>query len=309
MKILISGLGGDVAQSVAKVLKNEFKDVIIYGLDIATKNAASLYCDHFYLCPRATDKNYINFISTLLQDLEIDFFIPCTEFELKVLTDFIDKPEFKGRIICCSPSILNLCLDKLSTYEFLQSNGLTVPWFTTELENINSFPCIYKKRSSSGSKDIIKINSSLEAKLITQLNPEGLFQEYLSESDQELTCAVFRWGDEHFECLQLLRELKGGATSWAKKVFHDEVYDFCRKVAVLLNLNGSLNIQLRLDVDRPMILEINPRFSSTVHMRHLLGFKDLCWTLSKHMGEEINLHDISISENEIVSVFDAKVLK
>jgi carbamoyl-phosphate synthase large subunit len=36
-----------------------------------------------------------------------------------------------------------------------------------------------------------------------------------------------------------------------------------------------------------VIFEINPRFSSTVMFRHLLGFKDLIWSINEIAGKAI----------------------
>ena len=46
-----------------------------------------------------------------------------------------------------------------------------------------------------------------------------------------------------------------------------------------IDLNGSINIQLRKSMNRIAIFEINPRFSSTVFMRSLVDFNDLLWSL------------------------------
>ena len=39
----------------------------------------------------------------------------------------------------------------------------------------------------------------------------------------------------------------------------------------------------------PMIFEINPRFSSTVYMRHKLGFTDVIWSLKEFYDEPVKL--------------------
>ena len=309
MKILISGLGGDIAQSIVNILRDQYRDIFIYGIDISSRNASRLYCDEFHLCPKANDSKYVEFVKDLMENSQIDFFIPCTEVELRAMSNFLETPQFKGRVVCCGAHVLNMCLDKLTTYTFLKSNAVQTPWFTLKVKEIVNYPCIYKKRSSSGAKDIFKVKSADEAEILVKLHSEGLFQEYLVESDQEITCAIFRWGDEHFQCIQLLRELKDGSTSWAKKVENEDVYKFCQKIAKLLNFNGSINIQLRLQNGLPMILEINPRFSSTVYMRHLLGFKDLVWTIEKYAGRDLNLQSVMISEKEIVKTFNAVILK
>ena len=59
------------------------------------------------------------------------------------------------------------------------------------------------------------------------------------------------------------------------------------KLAEKLNLIGSINIQLRIRGDEPVIFEINPRFSSTVLFRYLFGFKDLEWSIQDLLDHEI----------------------
>ena len=56
----------------------------------------------------------------------------------------------------------------------------------------------------------------------------------------------------------------------------------------LLNLEGCINIQLKIHKEMPIVFEINPRFSSTILFGHLLGFKDLEWSLQEFLGEEIS---------------------
>ena len=50
-------------------------------------------------------------------------------------------------------------------------------------------------------------------------------------------------------------------------------------MAEKLDLNGSINVQLRLRDNVPLVFEINPRFSSTVLFRHLFGYKDVLWAI------------------------------
>ena len=66
----------------------------------------------------------------------------------------------------------------------------------------------------------------------------------------------------------------------------------CLQIANEWNLKGSINIQLRLIDNKPIIFEINPRFSSTVYMRHKLGFKDLIWSLADFYNEKIYFENL-----------------
>ena len=59
------------------------------------------------------------------------------------------------------------------------------------------------------------------------------------------------------------------------------------KLAEKLHLIGSINVQLRMRENDPVVFEINPRFSSTVLFRHLFGFKDLEWSIQDIIDYEI----------------------
>ena len=81
----------------------------------------------------------------------------------------------------------------------------------------------------------------------------------------------------------------------------------CESVAAGMNLYGSINIQLRITDKGPRIFEINPRFSSTVLMRHRIGFCDLLWAIDEAQGLEVDFPCIEVNQC-MVRVQDAKKL-
>ena len=58
-----------------------------------------------------------------------------------------------------------------------------------------------------------------------------------------------------------------------------------------INLDGSINVQLRLTKKGPVVFEINPRFSSTVLFRHMFGFKDLEWSIQDKLNIELEPYE------------------
>ena len=53
-----------------------------------------------------------------------------------------------------------------------------------------------------------------------------------------------------------------------------------------------MNIQFQLADEGPRVFEINPRFSSTVLMRHCIGFSDVLWTLEEAEGKSVVFPEI-----------------
>jgi len=69
--------------------------------------------------------------------------------------------------------------------------------------------------------------------------------------------------------------------------YHD-IADYCARVACSLEAYGAINIQLRLEQGKPVIFEINPRFSSSTGMRLLFGINEPeCLIRSEVLGTEV----------------------
>jgi hypothetical protein len=73
--------------------------------------------------------------------------------------------------------------------------------------------------------------------------------------------------------------------SWFAELDQPEaVLDYCRQIARVVNAQGSINIQLRISHTGPLLLEINPRFSSLSAARAACGFNDVEWSLLQTLG-------------------------
>ena len=144
-----------------------------------------------------------------------------------------------------------------------------------------------------------------EAIFLMKKFTNSIFQELLEPEDKEVTCAVYRKKDGQVAVLQLLRKLTGGLTGWGKVIDDHETEEMCKSIATGLDLRGSMNIQLRITDSGPRVFEINPRFSSTVLMRHRFGFSDLLWAIDEAEGKRIEFPNIKIGQC-MVRVQDAK---
>jgi carbamoyl-phosphate synthase large subunit len=294
--VLITGIGGDIAQSIATILAESRPEFKLIGTDISTRHAGYLLVDEVFIMPIATSEMYLDSIRTLINEQSVDIVIPTNEQELSVFGPLIYELG-EGRSITAGVKVLNIGLDKLKTNKFIVSLGVPVPWTVSVEENKPlKFPCIFKAQSGSGSKNIFKVNNQDEVSFLVEKYPHSIFQELLEPEDQEVTCAVYRAKDGRVAVLQLLRQLTEGTTSWAKVIDNKEVLKMCRKIAKEMELQGSMNIQLILTDSGPRIFEINPRFSSTVLMRHKLGFCDLLWSLDEVRGLSVDFPSIGVNQ-------------
>jgi carbamoyl-phosphate synthase large subunit len=187
-----------------------------------------------------------------------------------------------------SPKTTLLFLDKLNTYQFLTSSGIAAP-FTTELPlaQASQLPIIVKPRSGSGSKAITVVRDGVTlADLQATLGGTAVAQSFLEGEDNEFTCAMVRVESE-VRTLVMRRQLLGGLTTRIKVEYIPEIEAMLRSVSDAIGSYLAVNVQLRMTEHGPRIFEINPRFSSTVMMRHCIGFQDLAWVCDMRAGVNV----------------------
>lgn len=294
--LLITAIAGDIAQSIALIVRETFPEWRILGTDIHERHGAELYVDRWFQAPPASSLDFKNWLEDLIRREKIDVCLPMSEAELLFFAQTDIKNVAGAKLVMPSAQTIIVGTDKLSTARFLASSGCPTPWTMPVHECHPSvpFPCIFKPRRSAGSKGVFVCHNEKEAQFFGELYPLGILQELLLPEDQEVTCAIYKALDGRIAILQLLRKLVGGLTGWARVIDNPEIRSQCELLANSLDLRGSINVQLRITQQGPRIFEINPRFSSTVLIRHHMGFQDVVWTLRELLGEPIKLVSPSV---------------
>jgi carbamoyl-phosphate synthase large subunit len=306
--VLITGIGGDIAQSVAKILKIRWPQCRLLGTDTHLQHGGQLFVDELFTLPMASDPGYADRLLQLATSQGVEFLLPMTEPELGVLDEFGEKVG-PAHCITAGSAVIQAGIDKLATSQALQRFGLPAPWtIAVGSGEPLSYPCILKNRFSSGSRAVFVVEDRAEAFRLAQKHPQGVYQELLEPADQEVTCAVYRSRDGKTESLLMLRKLTGGLTGWARVVEDADASQICEVLASGLDLRGSMNVQLRLTDQGAMVFEINPRFSSTALMRHYLGFTDVVWTFEEALGVGIRVPAIAAGQ-EVTRIHDAAIVK
>ncbi|MFZ4776996.1 MAG: ATP-grasp domain-containing protein [Terrimicrobiaceae bacterium] len=292
--ILITGIGGDIGQSVALILRESRPDIRLIGVDIHSQHGGPLFVDRCELVPAAAAPGYFEALKGIVQKHSVDFVIPMSEPELGACLPFQEMaPGVKW--ITPGARVVETGLDKLATISALTGLGIPVPWtIPAKGGSPICYPCILKSRYGSGSRSVFTLSNGEDLSYLVKRWPDAVLQEMLLPAERELTCAVYRTLQGRVASLLMLRRLTGGFTGWAKVIHDEDTSRMCEAVAHGLDLRGSMNIQLRLTDQGPRIFEINPRFSSTVLMRHRIGFTDVLWALSEAEGQTVQFPTIPI---------------
>lgn len=289
--VLVTGCGGDIGQSVGKILSNSEYVSKLVGCDISDKNPARFIYDTFLVGLPCSNDKYLSHIKKVVKEHEIDLIIPVSEAELrffskKKITTYIGK----AKLICANERSLEIGFDKLSTANFLKENELPFP----VTENISTFkepydfPFIVKSRTGSGSSNVYIVKDSQTIEYLKTKHEEFIVQEFLPDDKGEYTCGLFRSSRGIIRSIIFKRFLTGGYSGYGEVIHNKEITNLLIEMAHKLHLEGSINIQLRLTLRGPIVFEINPRFSSTVLFRHLFGFKDVLWSIEDKMNMELS---------------------
>ena len=296
LNILITGCGGDIGQSIGKILlKSNFINKL-YGIDISNKNAGQFVYPNFSLGLSVKHPDYLKNLELFINKYDIDLVIPISEPELRFFSkkNILDKIG-NAKMIIASRLSLEIGFDKFKTAEFLKNQNLPFPetFLANTSINIDKFPVILKSRTGSGSKDIHRINSMEEFLFHTKKGiSDYIVQEFINDKNGEFTCGLYRSRKGEIRTLIFKRELTGGYSGYGEIIENNEINSLLETLAVKLNLIGSINVQLRINDNLPKIFEINPRFSSTVLFRHLFGFKDLEWSIKDLYGEKLDSYSL-----------------
>lgn len=288
MIILISAANADVCLSMARILKAHdfYGKARLVGLTPDRPWPALQYFDEVLPISMANDPAYEAALFDVIGKIKPDIFIPFSEAELAWFTAHPDAlGKLDTKVIINSPAVLNVFLDKQKTADFLKEFNVSVPK-TVAPDNIveSDLPVIMKPRCSAGSKNMAIIrNPSQLAGFLDQHKghlPSFVAQELIDVADAEFTCGVWRGGDVLRYCT-FRRQLQGGMTGFAQVEQHPAIDRVLENIAGAIEGDFFINVQLRLRENVPYVFEINPRFSSTVMMRHKIGFQDFIWALDQ----------------------------
>lgn len=285
MNLLISGIASDIGFGAGRILRDWGWSGELHGIDIHADHPGRFVFDRDEVAPRANDKNYLNWLTSYIKRHSIGLFIPTSEAEISILADQGLRSIAGALILIVNRFAITHSLDKYECMGFLAGKGVRVP--QSGLVGVTvpaTYPVIVKPRSGQGSKCVQHIQS---VDAFNERAIEGyIWQEYLAPDDQEYTCPVYRSATRGMQILVIRRTLSGGVTGRGEVIANPLIENYVAKVAHHLELDGAINIQLRLTEYGPCLFEVNPRLSSTLVFRDKMGFCDLRWWIQDTIGLE-----------------------
>lgn len=305
-KILVTGVGGGVGQSVIKALAGSPYEVV--GVD-SEELAAGLYAvPTAYKGLYASDVGFIDRLLEICRNEQCGFIFPGHDIELLSLARNHERFRAEGVIpMVSTEEILRISDDKLATQEFLKEHGypsIETKQFSMDIEFEK--PVILKPQwGGARSKGTYLARTAEEFNTFRgMVDPENcVVQEYIE--GEEYTCGSVTFDGTCFGAIVMRRILRDGDTYKAFVEHPSPLEHDIRDIAESLNAYGACNIQFREKNGKPYVFEINARFSGTTASRALAGFNEprmVADYLCEKKIPEYNIQSVSILRywNELV---------
>lgn len=295
--VLVSGASGIVGYGTLKSLKNIENPLRLIGTTIYEDSVAQGFCDIFEKAPPTNDENYINWLIAVIEKYKVDLIIPGIEADLYKWADHKSEIESHGAIVLMnSPSLIQLCRDKWQFYQEL--NKINSPYLIpssldTDFDRIVEdfgLPFLLKPKRGFASKGIIKVT----CKEIFDLHKEQigevlLVQKLIGNDDAEYTTSAFCDGKgSYFASMTLKRKLsKDGYTDRAETCEIEGIDVVLNHFCEFFKPIGPTNFQFRMHRGVLMLLEINPRISSSTSIRTAFGYNESSMVIEYFLEKKI----------------------
>ncbi len=286
MSVAVTAVGGVIGQSIIKALQNTEYSAV--GINSEVLGAGLYATKKSYIGLNANDPKFIDRLILICCEAECKTVFSGLDAELIHLSKNKNRLEKNGIFpVVSSPEVVELCGDKLKTFDFLESNHFPAPE-TFSLRNYSfelDFPIILKPKTGGQASQGLFLAKNLKdfERFVGSADLDNYVVQECIEGD-EYTCGTISFENQCVGTILMKRELRFGNTYKAFVVQDEKLSSFVKNVVDILKPFGPCNVQLRLRKGIPFIFEFNARCSGTTAMRAIAGFNEpkiICDYLSK----------------------------
>lgn len=282
--VLVTGVGAIIGYGLVRSARKCSPQVRIVGIDIYEDAVGQHWCDSFERSVPTAAPEFPPFLLDLVTRHSIDLVLPGIEQDVNRLTeDSILFQDLSARVVLNAPELVRVGADKWLTHLRLSDAGIA----TIKTRCDGSFaevcrdlgiPFLLKARRSYASKGIHEIHDEHDWNYWRNKTSEDfVYQQIVGDVGSEYTVGLFGYGDgtcSHI--LMLQRQLSvDGSTAKARVVQEPQLEGLVRELVDVFSPLGPTNLQFRRHDGEFLLLEINPRFSSSHSLRTRFGINDV----------------------------------
>jgi len=266
MKVLVGEISSYKAIVIARFIKKNYKDAIIYtyGKRRLSKFIRSKYSDKFfYIHPVFFESE----LKAIIEEYEIDYFFPVINNSLSVLLKYKDKYG-KSLDYIGDDKAYSILNNKSSLHVLAKSLGIKVP---ETYENIQQavIPCVVKPTNLSSAIGVEYIfKESEKSKISIKEYDNHLIQDYIKGTGvgYSFYCknGIINTGYGHRRLAEY--PISGGSSTYRTRYDNYKMHDIASKIVKKLNYTGFAMFEFKLTKDNELyLLEVNPRIWGSIN--------------------------------------------
>lgn len=305
MNILVTGAGSLVGHGILRSLRMvQDQNFRIVTADPDHRASGHWLADMGVKIPLAKEDHYISRLKEIIRNEKIDIVFVGTDPELAKIAE----ANLVATVVVSSPEVIAIGEDKWLTVEFLKNNGFLFPASALSenreeviaLLELHGFPLFAKPRMGARSVGAMKVENMEQLNEVL-IRPNYIVQEYLPGENAEFTAGTMTYHNKCYSCVIFKRDLKDGNTYRAYTFENQEHERYITDISEKLNgVYGPLNFQYRLKNGKPIIFEINSRFSGTSPLRTAVGVNEIEMALSYFKDGRLSKRKVTLSDVAIL---------
>jgi carbamoyl-phosphate synthase large subunit len=231
--------------------------------------------DRSYRVPLSTEPSYIAALAGICRTDRIGLLVPTIDDELTLVGQHVDVFTPLGTSVAVSPpDVTSACNDKLLTHELLASRGVpsAATWTRSNLPVPAKFPLFVKPRFGRGGVGAFSARNQRELDFFLDYVSDPVVQPFLDgpEFTIDVLCDL-KTGEPLAVVPRERVVIRAGVVDRGRTVRDGRLMKLGLLCARALRFAGAINIQCRIVDGRPIIFEINPRFSGGIPLTIAAG--------------------------------------
>lgn len=288
-KVFLTGGGGSGTIAVIHSLKQ-------LGYEVATADAsvhsAGLgIADRGYVIPFAVDNAFEGALREILRIERPDFIVPLVDEEIPLVHRVVEREFPETLVLAPRLAFCEAMLDKWLMYEQLSAAEISVArsWLASNAADC-VYPAVIKPRVGRGSRGLAYLDnkSDLQSYLAAaSCNADQYVVQERAYGAEYTTSAVVALDNHLLAVVPKEVISKKGITQVGTTRSVSSIDALCRSIQEKLHPGGPFNVQLVLDAaEKPIIFEINPRYSTTVALTLAAGVNEVDEVIRRAQGRE-----------------------
>ncbi|MFQ5805483.1 MAG: ATP-grasp domain-containing protein [Phycisphaerae bacterium] len=295
LRLLVTCVGRrvELLQAFRAAAKRLGVKLCLVGSD-STATAPALTCaDQRVLVPPIENNGYIPALLDAVRQHGVKALIPTIDTDLLPVSKHRREFEDTGCIpLIADPEVINICRDKILTYEFLEKHGIDTPTTYTPAAiralTDRRYPYFIKPRYGSASLLVHKIEDELDLNYYLQRIPEPIVQRFVEGLEHTLDVYVGLAGVPRCVVPRARWQVRSGEVSKGVVVKDRKIMEAGKRVVEALgrSVRGLVTLQCIVTADhRVRFIEINPRFGGGAPLGIAAGADYPAWLIQELCGQ------------------------